>query len=664
MAMVPTSTPDRHRNIAMSTPARPPRPRAFDAIAEHPWRTVLAVLGVLILVLVLLWDWNWFKGPIEYRVEAQTGRSFEIGGDLDVDLGRITTIRADALRFGNAAWSKEPTMAAADRVELRIAPLAMLFKGDRSIQELRLSKPVLRLETGPGGGNWNFGEPGGEPMASRRLWIDDGRMRFIDAPGRTDIEIKVASQTPERDDAAPPVAIDGGGRWSGNRFTLQGSAESPLELQNTDKPYRVDLRAAAGATRARARGTLVDPFRMRDFDLRMTLSGRNLEDLYPLLGIATPPTPPYALDGRFTRDGNTWKYDGFTGKVGDSDLGGSAAVTTGGERLFLRANLVSRRLDFDDLAGFVGAAPKAENGESIDAELEALAAKQAASARVLPDTPYELHKLRAMDADVRWKAQRVNAPGLPINDMDADLKLNDGLLRLEPLNFGVAGGDIRSDIRMDARGSPIRTHAQIAARGLNLGQLFPDAQITQDAIGRIGGDLAIDGNGNSIAAMLGSADGDIAIGMGRGRISNLLMELAGIDIYESLKYLVGKDKQIPIRCAFGDFAVEDGVMTTRALAFDTTDTIIVGEGTINLRDETLDLELRPRPKDRSILSLRSPLVASGTFKDPSFRPDFARLGLRGAVALGLASIAPPAALLATIEVGPGEDSGCGGRYAR
>jgi uncharacterized protein involved in outer membrane biogenesis len=100
------------------------------------------------------------------------------------------------------------------------------------------------------------------------------------------------------------------------------------------------------------------------------------------------------------------------------------------------------------------------------------------------------------------------------------------------------------------------------------------------------------------------------------------------------------------------------------VAFDTTDTIIVGEGTVSLRDETLDLELRPRPKDRSLLTLRSPLVVQGTFKDPSFRPDFARLGLRGAVALGLGSIAPPAALLATIDLGGGEDSGCGGQYAR
>ena len=182
-------------------------------------------------------------------------------------------------------------------------------------------------------------------------------------------------------------------------------------------------------------------------------------------------------------------------------------------------------------------------------------------------------------------------------------------------------------------------------------------------MGRISGDIDLTGGGNSIAAMLGSADGEAALGMGPGELSNLLLELAGLDIYEALKFLIGKDRKVAIRCAFGDFAVEDGVMTARALALDTSDTIIVGEGTIDLGQETLDLVLRPRPKDRSILALRSPLVVDGTFVDPGFRPDMALLGLRGAIALTLGSIAPPAALLATLELGGGEDSDCGGQYA-
>lgn len=92
--------------------------------------------------------------------------------------------------------------------------------------------------------------------------------------------------------------------------------------------------------------------------------------------------------------------------------------------------------------------------------------------------------------------------------------------------------------------------------------------------------------------MLGSADGSIGVGMGRGHVGNLIMELAGLDIAESLKYLLTKDRQIPVRCIFGDFGVQDGLMQSRALAFDSTDTIIVGEGNISLKNETLDLLLR------------------------------------------------------------------------
>jgi uncharacterized protein involved in outer membrane biogenesis len=636
----------------------------------HPWRTAGVLLLLGLVVLVLLWDWNWLRGPIGRIVQAQTGREFEIAGDLDVDLGRSTAVRMDSIRFGNAPWSKLGDMAAIDRVEFAFDLFPAVFRRDIHLTELRFAKPRLVLETGPEGvGNWVFGDDQpGKPPRIDTLWIEDGRLRYRDAPKKTDVDIALGSRQDKGANATPQVAVEGGGRWGGNRFTMRGVAESPLELRNTEQPYRIDVRATSGRTRAHARGTLLDPLRMRDFDLKLALSGENLEDLYPLIGVATPPTPPYSLDGRLTRDvrsasSSTWKYDGFTGRVGDSDLAGMAHVTTG-KRVFLKADLRSRRLDFDDLAGFVGGAPDAGGSEDTNPELRALAAKRAASGRVLPDTPYELDKLRAMDADVRWRATRIDSPGLPLEDMDAHLFLDNGVMRLEPLNFGVAGGDIRSTIRMDARESPIRTRADIAARGLDLPKLLPDVQLARDAVGKVGGRIAVSGTGNSVARMLATSDGEISLGMGRGQISNLLIELAGLDIAEAVKFLITKDRKVPIRCAFGDFAVNDGVMDARALAFDTTDTIIVGQGQVSLRNETFDLRLRPRPKDRSLFALRSPLLVGGTFKDPSFRPDMARVGLRGAIALALGSIAPPAALLATLELGPGEDSGCGGRYAK
>lgn len=624
-------------------------------------------LVALVLLVIALWDWNWFKGPVERAVQAKTGREFHINGNLDVDLGRVVTVRGDGLTFANAEWSKQRQMASADRAEIDVR-FWPLLRGQVLIPEIRMTRPDLLLETAPRKdqpGNWDFlGPSDGKPPVLQRLLIDDGRLQFLDAAGKTDILVALNSGKPKNADSAPPLLVKGKGRWQGNPFTLDGNTESPLELSNSDHPFRIHLDGRAGATHAVASGTLTNPFALRTFDLDFMLSGQDMEDLYPLVGLAIPSTPPYKLNGRLKRNNDVWRYENFTGTAGDSDLGGTAQIEVGRERPFLQAELISKRLDFDDLAGFVGAPPKTGSGESANAEQKAEAAELKASTRVLPDTPYNLTKLRAMDADVRWKAQRINAPSLPLDDMDAHLTLDAGLLQLQPLNFGVAGGDIRSNIRLDARKDTIDTRLQASIRKVQLGKLFPDAKLAEQASGGISGDIDLRGQGNSVATMLGSSDGTVAVGMGRGHIGNLIMELAGLDVAESLKFLFTGDKQIPLRCAWGDFGVERGVMTSTALAFDTEDTLILGEGTVDLKKEQLDLLLRPRPKDISILALRSPLRIGGTFKDPSFRPDFKALGVRGAIALTLASITPPAALLATIETGPGKDSNCGGRYAK
>jgi hypothetical protein len=174
----------------------------------------------------------------------------------------------------------------------------------------------------------------------------------------------------------------------------------------------------------------------------------------------------------------------------------------------------------------------------------------------------------------------------------------------------------------------------------------------------VNGRIDLAGHGNSIADMLGTADGSVHLGMGQGRFSNLLLELAGLDVAESLKFLLGKDRTVPVRCAYGLFDVDNGVMHARAFAFDTTDTVLFGSGKINLQQETLALELRPKPKDVSPFSLRGPLEISGTLKDPHFRPKAKPLLARAAAAVALYAIAPPAALLAFIETGPGEDTAC------
>ena len=619
---------------------------------------ILAAIGLLIVLLLLLFDWNMLKHPIERRVSAATGREFHINGDLSVKLSMKPRVTLQRMTLGNLPGAKDPQMASVEQLQFRLH-LLKLLRGEIVLSEMKATAPRVLLERNvKGEPNWLFRSSPNEWPTIRDLAVSKGELTYRDPVRRTDIDFSVESGDRSVDARQAPLLVAGKGRYAGNPVTIDGRIESPLVLKDPAKPYHVDLRAQAGATRATAKGFLLGPLEMRGFDLDFGLAGPSMALLFPLTGVAIPETPPYHLRGQLTREANTWQYNKFTGVVGDSDLSGDASINTSAKRPFLKADLVSKRLDFDDLAGFVGAPPQTSAGETASAEQKAEAAKLAASPRVLPDDEFTLEKLRSMDADVKLRAKHINAPSLPLEAMTAHLFLDNAVLRLDPLNFDVAGGSIDSRIKMDARKNTIASTVKMHARGMQLPKLFPKVKLTEDSAGRVGGSADLSTTGNSIARMAATANGEVGLIMGSGRISNLLMEFAGIDIAESLKFLIGKDRSIPIRCAFGDFEVHQGLMTSHRLAFDTTDTVILGDGTISLRDERLDLVLKPQPKDHSIFTLRAPLLVRGTFKDPEFRPDIKKMTLRGLAAAILGSLAPPAALIALYETGPGKDVSC------
>ena len=202
--------------------------RTLATARAHPLRSAAAVVVLALLVLVLVWDWNWIKVPVETGVSARTGRAFEIAGDLDVDLGRTTVVRADGLRLGNADWSETPEMARAEQLELHVRVFPLLV-GRVHLPVLRLTRPDILLETGEDGGNWRFdgmdGDGGDGPRIARLL-VAAGRLRVGDAanaPG-----VARALQRREEEGGTRPLTLRGDGHWRGEAFELTGAVASPL----------------------------------------------------------------------------------------------------------------------------------------------------------------------------------------------------------------------------------------------------------------------------------------------------------------------------------------------------------------------------------------------------------------------------------------------------
>jgi uncharacterized protein involved in outer membrane biogenesis len=303
---------------------------------------------------------------------------------------------------------------------------------------------------------------------------------------------------------------------------------------------------------------------------------------------------------------------------------------------------------------------KAAAAKAEDKPAPAKTAKaNSASRKVLPVATLDVTRLKAMNADVVYSAADIrHVEVLPLDKGSVHVKLTSGVLQLEPISMGIAGGTAAGRIRVDSNVVPAVFETRLDLRALQLNQLFPAVETSKSSLGKLSGQLDLKGRGNSLAQMLGTSSGDVAVLMGKGQISNILLEFMGLDGGEIIKFLVRGDRNVQLRCAAAAFEVKQGLMSTKTIVLDTSDTVINGSGTISLADETLDLLLEPAPKDRSILSLRSPLKIGGTFAAPSAGPVKSALAGRAGIALALGAVNPLLALARPGFYGGGQDENC------
>ncbi|HTH15908.1 MAG TPA: AsmA family protein [Magnetospirillum sp.] len=628
--------------------------RAMKALAWAGGGLAVVLLAAIVF-LAFIFDWNWLRGTVGQHASSSLGRGVAIHGPLKVRLGRVISIHAEDVRVANAKWASQPDMAHFDAIDLEIRLLPLLV-GRTELPELHLTRPRIALEkNGDGEANWQLAANPKSAAAAKaalpqsrtnfplidHLAIEDGQLSYRDPVSGIDIDSHIATAT-GGDPAHEQVTLSGQGSFKGEpaHLTLQGG--SLLNLRNPAKPYPLHIEATIGATHARVDGTVDEPMKMEGVNLAMDLSGQDMSAIFPIFGIPVPKTRPYSITGTIIHKGPDWTFQDFKGQVGDSDLSGGLTMITG-ERPTIRATLVSQRLALADLAGFIGASerPKRED-------------------RVLPDDPVNLDKLRSVDMDVRFTGNQVEAPGLPIDKLEAALKVENGRARLEPLSFTVAQGTFSGLVELDGRQDISRARLNMEIRRMDLHRFFADTRFALQTSGTLAGRLELAGQGRSTAELLGAADGRATLLMSGGSLSALLVEAAGLDIAKALGLYLGKDKPMAVRCLVADMEVVHGDARTRALVLDTEGAVVTGEGNVNLGDEHLGLRLIAHPKTPSFLSARAPVLVGGTFAKPDVGVDKAAEATRGGVAVALGALLTPlATLIPFLEPGLGKDQNCG-----
>jgi uncharacterized protein involved in outer membrane biogenesis len=617
----------------------------------------LALAGLLLLVGVAIGEalgWPWLRATLERRLTAAAGVAVRLDGRFELHLWPQPRLAVQHLHVASAPALALPHLVQAEDVAIVLPWRAVWdWRGGaalrlRSASAATLDANVVRDDAGRA--SWRVGaarttpDPrdadAGVPQIES-LRVRQGRVHWRDALQAVDLVLAIGS-----DDA---------GRWRGSLqgryrelpldLALQADALLPLLARDAPPPVALRVAGQAGGAHVSFDGRVAALLDARRLDGMLQLRGPSLASVGRPLGITLPDTPPFQLQGRLQHEAPRWSLAGARVEVGSSRFGGAFTYDRGPRPPLLSAQVAGTRLALPDLGPAIGAGRPSSGND----------------ARVLPRRRFDLPALKAMAADVslRFDELVLGTPRLaPLHAVQARLRLADGVLQIDGIDAQVAGGRVRGQTSLDGRPTPARWQTKLRMTQVDFARWWrggdtPGRGRVPPLAGTLEADVDVQGRGVSTASLLSTLDGKVHARVSDGALSHLVTEAIGLDLAQALGVLVRGDRPLPLRCAVLDLAVEDGRVAVRRGVIDNRDSTIRIGGRLSLREESLELVMRARPKDFSLMSLRSPVTLTGHFDAPRVGIEGSRLAGRVAGGLLLGAVVGPVAALLPL-VDPGE----------
>lgn len=625
-----------------------------------------AVVAVVMIAATKSVDFERYKDYLSELVLAETGRTLTFGGPVKLRLGLVPSLIAEKVSLSNVAGGSRPEMVTIERVEAEVALPALLRK-EILIQRLIVSSPDILLEKG----NWNLVDQGDPDKAAtptrfnlRELKIKNAKVQWDDGTGVRHMALHKLVVVPEQGAAGglrlnsvgdafgkyfevagslgnlgaalagKPFPVSLKGAMPGTIVSVDGSVASLSELSGVDlkvglqaddlaEPLRLvsghgfgslgpvrlsarlndgggtlglgDLDVSAGrrdTVFVAAKGVLRDLRRVSGIEVAVQAESDDLGRLSSTLGVGLPPLRAVKL-AAVLRDGKDgWAASDVKLHVGGSDVAGEVGLNLE-KRWKLRAKLHSAHLDAGD---FAGKAPSAPAGD-----------------RLLPKIAIPTQILGEVDADIEVTADKLVLGGLSLQAVTAKAGLRQGLLHVDPVAGGIAGGRFEGKLSLDSRAAQPLASLRLDAAEVDFGRLLREAGSDLLHGGNGSLNVALRGRGADLRAMAASANGSALLRLGNGEVRNRAFGWAGGDVFSQvlgiLNPLAQSRDTTQVTCAVMHFRLKDGIaVTDRGVALQSDGVDVVGSGRVDLRDEGLDLGFTPRAKEGLGLSVGNQLA--------------------------------------------------------
>jgi uncharacterized protein involved in outer membrane biogenesis len=259
--------------------------------------------------------------------------------------------------------------------------------------------------------------------------------------------------------------------------------------------------------------------------------------------------------------------------------------------------------------------------------------------RIIPDTSFEFGGLHDQDVDIHVSIDRLTSRRSTVRDVELQLKLVDGHLRVDPLSaVGEFGSVLSASLDLEPIGGQYRFESYLDLQGARIDllsygrdvQRWPPIDIRLD----------VSGEGRSPRELAASLDGYAALDVGAGLLDPSIMDLLVFDVMVQLLELLNPfrkdEKYTEMECAVTVARIEDGRVRIEPLAVQTNKMTVVGQGKVDLHDEQLDLTWTSKPRKgigASASVITNPYIKiGGTLANPNLEVK----PLRAATATGAA----------------------------
>ncbi len=556
---------------------------------------LVALLVIAVAIAISTVDVRTFAAPVQARVKADTGRDLAFGGPLELKLSLEPRLLASDVTLANAPWGQAPQMIKAKRVEVQVALLPLLSRRFQVV-ELALIEPVIALETdAQGHGNWDIGGPvtaaaptpsaaealGTGAVAFANVTIEDGTLTYRDGVTGKVTNVTIDRLVVHSRTGTAPIDAEFRGRIGDVAVALTGNL-GPLDaLRERRWPYPVAVKGE--------------------------IDGK-----------------PASLSTKLSIRDDTTTLDAFDLVWGAVAAKGDVRiVTTGGRKKYL-FTLSAPAWSFAEAAAVAGAAA-ATASPPTSASAPTPAASGSAKSPAAPpprgrppqrlrppagsppsrfllsERPLPLALLAVFDAEGDLAvADVVLDPRNRWKDVRLKVALATGKLDVPSFSAAAYGGTLAGRLTIDASRPSPSVAVKADGRDLDLGALLVAIGERREVRGgktAIALDLAA--RGNSLHQWAASANGQALMSVGPSTLVNTRLDLN--DVMDSLSRAVNpfreRDPSTELVCAVIRLPLADGIARVeRSIAMQTAKLAVSASGTLDFRDERLDLMLRPRVK--------------------------------------------------------------------